>query len=66
VKYIFRTVDESVVREDYGDEQVDNWRDVGIGDFEADNVCTFYHVSPHSVFPGYTNAGLDFYSGGDL
>lgn len=43
----------------YSEEQIALWKDQGLGDFEADEVCILLGVFPHSVFPGFMEAGLD-------
>lgn len=43
----------------YTEEQIADWKENGIGDFEADEVCIHLGVFPHEVFPGYQEAGID-------
>lgn len=43
----------------YSEAQIQMWKDQGLGDYEADEVCIRLGVFPHSVFPGYMEAGLD-------
>lgn len=43
----------------YTPEQIAAWKRDGLGDYEADEVCIRLGTFPHSVFPGYQEAGLD-------
>ena len=61
IKHFFGHIPEDVVRQDYGDETVDDWKENGIEDFAADRLATYYGVWPPHVWKGYLEAGLDFY-----
>lgn len=60
-KPLLRLVDVEIVIQDFGAETVERWMEGGIEDFEADRVATHYHLWPPTVWPGYLEAGLDFY-----
>lgn len=40
-------------------DEIQTWKNEGLGDFEADEVCVTMGVMPFDVFPGYLEAGLD-------
>lgn len=43
----------------YDEETIKRWREIGLDDYEADEVAVKLGTLPHSVFPGWTESGLD-------
>lgn len=43
----------------FSTEQIAEWKENGMGDYEADEACISLDILPHEVFPGYLLAGLD-------
>lgn len=58
----FRWLDRAAgeqVAEWFEPEQIAEWKEHGLDDYEADRVCITLGLMPHGVFPGYLEAGLD-------
>lgn len=43
----------------FSEQEIADWKENGLGDFEADEACVKMGMLPHEVFPGYMEAGLD-------
>lgn len=43
----------------YTDDEIKEWVENGLDDFEADRVCILLGDFPQNVFPGYEVAGFD-------
>ena len=58
-RFIARKADEEYIKAWCTEEEIENWKINGLGDYEADNVCVRLGFLPQEVFPGYLEAGLD-------
>lgn len=61
-RYLFRYVSEDLAIDKYGEETVNGWKETGLDDFVADEVAVWFGTTANNVFPGWTQAGTDFYS----
>lgn len=57
-RWLDRVAHEQVVAR-YPKELINQWKTEGLDDFEADRVCIALGLLPHTVFPGYVEAGMD-------
>jgi hypothetical protein len=59
----FRWLDKAAhweVYDTFPKDQIEKWQTNGMDDFEADAACIAVGMMPHSVFPGYLEAGIDY------